>query len=140
MADSAGIVQNSVIDRGDGYAVTITNVAGNSLTLSAPLTQPLVGDVTQYTSLAGANYSPQGQLARFNITRTGGNYSAAIVASGHLSLSFFTESTNLMVYPFATSRPIKPELAFDNFDMSSMPPNQHIFGWPVLNSLEFSLR
>ena len=42
-----------------------------------------------------------------------------------------------MVYPFATSRPIKPELAFDNFDMSSMPPNQHIFGWPVLNSLEF---
>ena len=82
VADSAGIVQNSVIDRGDGYAVTITNVAGNSLTLSAPLTQPLVGDVTQYTSLAGANYSPQGQLARFNITRTGGNYSAAIVASG----------------------------------------------------------
>ena len=82
VADSAGIVQNSVIDRGDGYAVTITNVAGNSLTLSAPLTQPLVGDVTQYTNLAGANYSPQGQLARFNITRTGGNYSAAIVASG----------------------------------------------------------
>ena len=82
VADSAGIVQNSVIDRGDGYAVTITNVAGNSLTLSAPLVQPLVGDVTQYTNLAGANFSPQGQLARFNITRTGGNYSAAIVASG----------------------------------------------------------
>ena len=82
VADSAGIVQNSVIDRGDGYAVTITNVAGNSLTLSAPLTQPLVGDITQYTNLAGTNYVPNGQLARFNITRTGGNYSAAIVASG----------------------------------------------------------
>ena len=67
-------------------------------------------------------------------------FPAAIVALGHLSLSLFTESTNLMVYPFATSRPIKPELAFDNFDMSSMPPNQHIFGWPVLNSLEFFLR
>ena len=56
MADPAGIVQNSVIDRGDGYAVTITNVAGN-LTLSAPIDTTLVGDVTTYTSLAGANYS-----------------------------------------------------------------------------------
>ena len=82
VADSAGIVQNSVIDRGDGYAVTIRKCCRKSLTLSASLTQSLIGDITQYTNLAGTNYIPQGQLARFNITRTGGNYAAAIVASG----------------------------------------------------------
>jgi hypothetical protein len=82
VADSAGIIQNSVIDRGDGFAVTIINVAGNSLTLSAPLNQDLIGDVTQYTNLAGVNYTPAGQLARFDVFRVGGSYSVSIVTAG----------------------------------------------------------
>ena len=82
VASSAGIVQNSVIDRGDGYAVAITNIAGNNLTLSGPLTQNLIGDITQYTGLAGVNYNPAGQLATFDITRNGGNYSVVIAGSG----------------------------------------------------------
>ena len=82
MADSAGIVQNSVIDRGDGYAVAITNIAGNNLTLSSPLVQNIIGDITNYTGLAGVNYSPAGQLATFDISRVGGNYSVVIAASG----------------------------------------------------------
>ena len=82
VADSAGIVQNSVIDRGDGYAVAITNIAGNNLTLSSPLVQNIIGDITNYTGLAGVNYSPAGQLATFDISRVGGNYSVVIAASG----------------------------------------------------------
>ena len=82
VADSAGIVQNSVIDRGDGFAVAITNIAGNNLTLSGPLTQNLIGDITNYTGLAGVNYTPAGQLATFDISRVGGNYSVVIAASG----------------------------------------------------------
>ena len=58
---------------------------------------------------------------------------AAIVASGHLSLNFFTASTKRMVYPFATSRPMKPFLIFDKCLMSSIPPNQQIFSSPPLN-------
>ena len=82
VADSAGIVQNSVIDRGDGYAVAITNIAGNNLTLSSPLVQNIIGDITNYTGLAGVNYTPAGQLAKFDISRVGGNYSVVIAASG----------------------------------------------------------
>jgi len=84
VADSSGIIQNSVIDRGDGFAVTIINVAGNSLTLSAPLNQALIGDVTQYTNLPGLNVAPQGQLARFDIFRVGGAYSVSLVTNGQV--------------------------------------------------------
>ena len=82
--DSAGVIQNSVIDRGDGFAVTIINVTGNNLTLSSPLTQPLIGDRTNYTGVAGLNIIPQGDSARFNIFRVGGSYSASIVADGQV--------------------------------------------------------
>ena len=82
--DSAGIIQNSVIDRGDGFAVTIISVAGNDLTLSAPLTQDLIGDITQYPGLAGTNYTPQGQLGRFDIFRVGGSYSVSLVTNGQV--------------------------------------------------------
>ena len=84
VADSAGIIQNSVIDRGDGFAVTIISVAGNELTLSAPLNQDLIGDVTQYTNLAGVNYSPAGQQARFDVFRVGGSYSVSLVTNGQV--------------------------------------------------------
>ena len=84
VADSAGIIQNSVIDRGDGFAVTIINVAGNELTLSAPLNQDLIGDITQYTNLAGVNYTPAGQLARFDVFRVGGAYSVSLVTNGQV--------------------------------------------------------
>ena len=84
VADSAGIIQNSVIDRGDGFAVTIINVVGNELTLSAPLNQNLIGDITQYTNLAGVNYTPAGQLGRFDIFRVGGAYSVSLVTNGQV--------------------------------------------------------
>ena len=84
VADSAGIIQNSVIDRGDGFAVTIINVAGNQLTLSAPLNQDLIGDQTFYTNVAGINVQPQGQLARFDVFRVGGAYSVSLVTNGQV--------------------------------------------------------
>ena len=82
--DSAGIIQNSVIDRGDGFAVTIINVSGNILTLSAPLNQDLIGDVTNYTGIAGTNVLPQGSLARFDVFRVGGAYSVSLVTNGQV--------------------------------------------------------
>ena len=35
-----------------------------------------------YTGLAGVNYTPAGQLATFDISRVGGNYSVVIATSG----------------------------------------------------------
>ena len=84
VADSAGIIQNSVIDRGDGFAVTIINVVGNELTLGSPLNQDLIGDISQYTNLAGVNYTPAGQLGRFDIFRVGGAYSVSLVTNGQV--------------------------------------------------------
>jgi len=82
--DSAGIIQNSVIDRGDGYATTIISVAGNSLTLSTPLQQTLLGDITQYTNIAGTNVLPTGSNARFDVSRVGGSYSVTLVTNGQV--------------------------------------------------------
>ena len=84
VADSSGIIQNSVIDRGDGFATTIINVAGNSLTLSGPLQQPLIGDEAQYTNIAGTNVLPAGSGARFDVARVGGSYSVTLVTFGQV--------------------------------------------------------
>ena len=82
VVDSAGILQNSIIDRGDGFGVAITNVSGNSLTLSSGLTSNLIGDVTTYTNIGGFNQNPAGQNFACDVFNNAGVYSITISNSG----------------------------------------------------------
>ena len=74
VVDPAGILQNSVLDRGDGFGTNIINVNGAVLTLSSPLQSSLVGDQTVYSNVAGLNRSPNGTSATWQISWTGGAY------------------------------------------------------------------
>ena len=82
VVDSAGILQNSVIDRGDGFGIAITNVAGNTLTLSSGLSQTLIGDRTTYSNVGGFNVNPAGQNFVCDVFNAGGIYSITITNSG----------------------------------------------------------
>ena len=82
VVDSAGILQNSIIDRGDGFGVAITNVSGNSLTLSSGLTSNLIGDRTTYGNIGGFNVNPAGQNFACDVFNNAGVYSITISNSG----------------------------------------------------------
>ena len=82
VVDSAGILQNSIIDRGDGFGVAITNVSGNSLTLSSGLTSNLIGDRTTYANIGGFNVNPAGQNFACDVFNNAGVYSITISNSG----------------------------------------------------------
>ena len=60
-------------------------------------------------------------------------FPAIIVALGHFSRNLLTASTNLIVYPFATSRPTKSEDSPESLEISSIPPNQQILRFALLN-------
>ena len=82
VVSSSGILQNSIIDRGDGFGVAITNVAGNTLTLSSGLTQNLIGDRTTYANVGGFNQLPAGQNFQCDVFNNAGVYSITISNSG----------------------------------------------------------
>ena len=82
VVDAAGILQNSVMDRGDGFGTNIINVNGMVLTLSSPLQSSLIGDQTVYQNVAGLNRSPNGSGATWNVSWTGGTYTVAISVTG----------------------------------------------------------
>ena len=75
---SAGLI----FDRGDGVAVTITDVTGNILTLGSPLTSALIGTTDSYTSVTGTTVGHLGNVAVFNISRNGAIYTATITNPG----------------------------------------------------------
>tara|TARA_B100001013_G_scaffold80600_2_gene43550 strand:+ start:91534 stop:99069 length:7536 start_codon:yes stop_codon:yes gene_type:complete len=83
VVDASGIVQNSVMDRGDGYATTIISVVGQTLVLSTPLNGALIGDQTVYPEVAGTNATPAGLEATFNVTWAGGNYTVTLINTGN---------------------------------------------------------
>ena len=74
VVDAAGILQNSVMDRGDGFGANIININGMVLTLSSPLQSSLIGDQTVYQNVAGLNRSPNGSgLQRFRFVEGSGS-------------------------------------------------------------------
>tara|TARA_B100001057_G_scaffold372893_1_gene377278 strand:+ start:41676 stop:48338 length:6663 start_codon:yes stop_codon:yes gene_type:complete len=78
----SGIVNGLGLNRGDGYATFVTNVVGNTVTLSDALTADFVGNTVQYTGLAGSNDSSIGNGATFDVSRSGGTYSVTLNAPG----------------------------------------------------------
>ena len=80
--DATAVEVGAGLDRGDGTATFVTNVAGNDLTLSEATTRILVGNTVNYVGVTGNNDTSIGNGASFDVTRTNGVYSTVLNASG----------------------------------------------------------
>ena len=66
--DPSGIVQGLAVDRGDGNAIYITGISGNTLTFNDNFTTTYAGNRSQYTNIPAGNDLPSGQFAKFDIS------------------------------------------------------------------------
>jgi hypothetical protein len=83
VADATGIGIGVALDRGDGRAAIVTNIVGNTLTLSTSLTSTILGGSQTFTSRTPVNISSNGTGAVFDIARLSDTaYSASIVSAG----------------------------------------------------------
>lgn len=94
---NTGIGPGLVFNRGDGVAVSVNNVTGNTVTLSGPLTVNILGTNLTYTGLTQSATSGTGSGAEFNISRNPG-YSVTVTnpGSGYVATDTVTiAGTNL---------------------------------------------
>ena len=85
VVDATGIVQGEAIDRGDGTAIHVTTIVGNTLNLDGNTTADIVGNTVSYTAITGTNYTSSGSGATFNIDRgnpTLGQYTVVLQTAG----------------------------------------------------------
>lgn len=80
--DATGIVANLAVDRGDGYAVYVTEVVGTTVSFSGNFTSPVVANSQSYVNVETTNDTSVGAGATFDITIGGGAYSVTINAPG----------------------------------------------------------
>ena len=80
VANTAGISQGLLVDRGDGFGVAVTDITSNTVSLSGALTSRIFGTNQTYTGLSGTT-SGSGSGASFDISRIGSSYQAAIGGS-----------------------------------------------------------
>ena len=66
--DSSGIVNNLAIDRGDGNAIYVTDVSGNTVTFNDNFTREIIGNRNDYTGITPDNDENIGSLAKFDIS------------------------------------------------------------------------
>jgi len=64
----SGVVDNLAIDRGDGTAIYINDITGNTVTFNDNFTSTIVGNRNQYTGVFAGNQQPSGQFAKFDIS------------------------------------------------------------------------
>ena len=64
----SGVVDNLAIDRGDGTAIYINDITGNTVTFNDNFTSTIVGNRNQYTGIFAGNQQPSGQFAKFDIS------------------------------------------------------------------------
>ena len=81
VTSASGIVQNLAVDRGDGQAVFVNNIVGNTLELSGQLTSDITSNTKTYTGLLPNTEPVDGIDATFDITRSGGTYSLDQIAT-----------------------------------------------------------
>jgi len=70
VTSTTGIGPGLVFNRGDGQAVTVTDVTGSTVTLSGALTSAIVGTTETYTALTQSATSGSGSGAQFSISRS----------------------------------------------------------------------
>jgi hypothetical protein len=81
VATTTGIGPGLVFNRGDGQAVRVTDITGNTVTLSGALTANIVGTNATFSAVSGTT-SGSGVGATFNISRSPG-YSATTANAGN---------------------------------------------------------
>ena len=81
VTNTTGIGPGLVFDRGDGQAVTVTDVTGSTVTLSGALTSAIIGTTKTYTGLTQSATSGSGSGAQFSISRSPG-YSVTVTTPG----------------------------------------------------------
>jgi hypothetical protein len=69
VTSTTGIGPGLVFNRGDGVAVRVTDVTSNTVTLSGPLTNNIIGTTQTFTGLSGST-SGGGAGAVFSVSRT----------------------------------------------------------------------
>ena len=79
---TTGISAGLVFDRGDGTAVTVTDVTGNDVTISSGLTSAIVGSAASYAGLTQSATSGSGTSAVFTVSRNGSSYTSTTTNPG----------------------------------------------------------
>jgi hypothetical protein len=80
--DASAVTVGTGLDRGDGFAAFVTQVSGNTLTLSEATTRVLVGNTVTYTGVTGTNDNSIGNGASFDVVRTNGVYNTTLNSGG----------------------------------------------------------
>jgi len=79
--DTAGVVQNLAADRGDGQAMLVNTVVGNTINFNTGITSDFSGNLVTYTAIEGTNVVSLGFGATFDISRSGGTYTIQAIAN-----------------------------------------------------------
>lgn len=79
---SIGILEDLAADRGDGFAIFVNNITGNTLQFSQGFNNPIIGNTTTYNNVTGTNVESFGTDAEFNVSKSNGVYSATIANDG----------------------------------------------------------
>ena len=78
---TTGLSQGLIFNRGDGQAVIVTGVSGNTVTLSGPLTSVIKGNAESFAAVTGTT-SGGGSLGVFTVSRSGNAYTTTITTPG----------------------------------------------------------
>ena len=82
VASTTGISPGLVFDRGDGVAVSVTNVVGNTISLGSGLTSKIIGTSENYSNLTQTSTSGSGTSAIFTVSRSGSTYTTTVNTAG----------------------------------------------------------
>ena len=82
VADATGILPGQAIDRGDGTAIHVSTVVGQTINFDGNTATALTGNNTTYTNISGSNYQSSGFGATFDVSRAGGVYTVTLNTAG----------------------------------------------------------
>ena len=89
IGDSTMVVDNTsninagmIIDRGDGTSIQVTNIVGNTVSLSGALTSAILGSTQSYTGLSQGATTGSGSGAQFTVSRSGLTYLVTVTNPG----------------------------------------------------------
>lgn len=81
-ASTTGINTGQAINRGDGTAIFVTGVVGNTVNFSGSTTSYFLAPSQTYNNISGTNDSSVGINATFDISRAGGSYTSVTPNAG----------------------------------------------------------
>jgi hypothetical protein len=87
LVNTSGIVPNLAVNRGDGTAMFVTSVVGNTLNFSDEFTTRVIANSAEYTNIPGNNESSNGVGATFDVTVVPGE-GLATVAVGTSGINY----------------------------------------------------